>query len=139
LSASCKLGEKPYPANAIVEEETEAVVLDAGFFRNAVSSREDVRKFLFESLSRRMTDVLTLLGEITFGRMGRRLAEFLVEKFGEAGWNNGILHLTHEQIAAELGTAREVVSGLLKELERSGAIVLSRGKITLGERGKLTL
>lgn len=133
------LGEKPYPANAIVEEETEAVVLDAEFFRNAVSSREDVRKFLFESLSRRMTDVLTLLGEITFGRMNRRLAEFLVEKFGEAGWNTGILHLTHEQIAAELGTAREVVSELLKELERSGAKVLSRGKITLGERGKLTL
>jgi CRP/FNR family transcriptional regulator, anaerobic regulatory protein len=138
LSASCMLGEKTYPANAVVEEETVAVVLDAGFFRNAVSSREDMRKFVFETLSRRMTDVLTFLEEITFGRMDMRLAEFLTGRFGEEEGNSGILRMTHVQIAAELGTAREVVSRLLKELERSGAIELSRGRITLLDRDKLT-
>lgn len=137
LTASCMLGEKTYPADAVIEEETEAVILDAGFFRDAVSSREDVRKFVFETLSRRMTEVLTLLEEISFGRMDRRLSEFLLRRFGEAGGNSGVLNMTHEQIAAELGTAREVVSRLLKELERTGAIGLSRGKITLRDIDRL--
>lgn len=137
LSASCVLGERAYPANAVVEEETEALVLDAGFFRSAVSSREDVRRFVFETLSRRMTEVLTLLEEISFGRMDRRLADFLSRRFGEKGGDSGVIAMTHEQIAGELGTAREVVSRLLKELERSGAIGLSRGRITLMDRDRL--
>ena len=61
LSASCMLGESTYPANAVVDEETEAVVLDAGFFRNAVSTKEGVRKFVFDALSRKLVDVLALL------------------------------------------------------------------------------
>ncbi len=137
LTASCMLGEKTYPADAVIEEETEAVILDAGFFRDAVSSRKDVRKFVFETLSRRMTEVLTLLEEISFGRMDRRLSEFLLRRLGEAGGNSGVLNMTHEQIAAELGTAREVVSRLLKELERTGAVELSRGRITLRDKQKL--
>ena len=137
LSASCMLGESRYPANAVIEEETEAVVLDAGFFRGAVSSREDVRRFVFDSLSRRLTDVLALLEEISFGRMDRRLADFLLRKFAEEGGEGRVISITHEQIAAELGTAREVVSRLLKELERSGAVGLSRGRITLRDESVL--
>jgi len=137
LSASCMLGGNTYPASAVVEEETEAAVLDAGFFRNAVSTREDVRRFVFDALSRRLTDVLALLEEISFGRMDRRLAEFLSKRFAESGGEGGVLTMTHEQIAAELGTAREVVSRLLKELERSGAVGLSRGRITLRDKSKL--
>lgn len=137
LSASCMLGESRYPANAVIEEETEAVVLDAGFFRGAVSAREEVRRFVFDSLSRRLADVLALLEEISFGRMDRRLADFLLRKFAEQGGEGGVLTMTHEQIAAELGTAREVVSRLLKELERSGAVGLSRGRITLRDESAL--
>ena len=136
LTASCMLGEKTYPADAVIEEETEAVILDAGFFRDAVSSREGVRRFVFETFSRRMTEVLTLLEEISFGRMDRRLAEFLSKRLGEAH-GDGVLNMTHEQIAAELGTAREVVSRLLKEFERTGAVELSRGRITLRDKSKL--
>lgn len=138
LSASCMLGESRYPANAVVEEETEAVVLDAGFFRTAVSAREDVRRFVFDTLSRRLTDVFALIEEVSFGRMDRRLIDFLSKRFNESGGEGSMLTITHEQIAAELGTAREVVSRLLKEFERTGALGLSRGRITLRDKSRLS-
>lgn len=137
LSASCALGEKSYPASAVIETDTEAAVLDAGFFRNCIDSRPEVRKFVFSTISARMTDVLTLLEEIAFGRMDQRLAEFLIRNFEQCTEEPKVVGMTHEQMAAELGTAREVVSRLLKELERLGAVELTRGKITLKDRNKL--
>lgn len=137
LSASCALGEKGYPASAVIEDDTEAAVLDAGFFRNCIDTKPEVRRFVFNTLVARMTDVLTLLEEIAFGRMDQRLEEFLVRKFAQCTLEPKAIVMTHEEVAAELGTAREVVSRLLKELERLGAIELTRGKITLKDRNKL--
>lgn len=138
LTASCVLGEMGYPANAVVETDVEAVVLDAAFFRSCVDSKPAVRKFVFSMLAQRMTDVLTLLEEIAFGRMDRRISEYLIDRFRSSGEGN-VIHITHEQAAADLGTAREVVSRLLKELERLGAVELSRGRITLVDEEKLHL
>ena len=69
--------------------------------------------------------------------MDRRLAEFLSKRFADSGGNDAVITITHEQIAAELGTAREVVSRVLKEFERSGTVELSRGKITLRDKAGL--
>jgi CRP/FNR family transcriptional regulator len=72
-----------------------------------------------------------LIEEIAFGRIDRRLADLLITKFDNDGVPLTSIAATHDSVAAELGTAREVVSRALKKFESSGAILLSRGKIQL--------
>ena len=69
---------------------------------------------------------MELISAIVFEKMDERLFDYLVEKS-----EDGVLSITHQQIANDLGTAREVVSRLLKEFERKGKVVLSRGYIRL--------
>jgi CRP/FNR family transcriptional regulator len=80
---------------------------------------------------------MSLVEEVTFQRMDERVARFLEENFEKSSGAQTVLLLTHEKIASQLGTAREVVSRLLKEFERVGAIRLSRGQIILQDRDLL--
>lgn len=84
-----------------------------------------------------MSHVMALVEEIAFNRMDRRLAEQLLRRFANAGKPVTTLQTTHEHLAAELGSAREVISRLLKELERAGAIELARGRILLRDETTL--
>jgi CRP/FNR family transcriptional regulator len=115
----------------VVEEAVEAVAFPGDVLRRWVEVSPAVREFVFGLFTSRLAHVMTLLEEIVFRRVDDRLTEFLGDQFREAGGSQPVLRITHEAIAAELGTAREVVSRLLKELERRGAIRLSRGRIAL--------
>jgi CRP/FNR family transcriptional regulator len=129
LNVSCILSERPVPAMARVEEDVEAVVVPAGAFRRWVAADESLRSVVFQMFSTRLTEVMSLVEEVAFRRMDQRLAKRLQELFQEQ--HGGTVETTHAEIASDLGTAREVVSRLLKEFERLGAIGLSRGKIEL--------
>lgn len=129
LNVSCILSDRPVPAMARVEEDVEAVVMPAAAFRRWVAGHESLRSVVFEMFSSRLTEVMSLVEEVAFRRMDQRLAKRLLELFQAA--SNGTVETTHADIAADLGTAREVVSRLLKEFERLGAIGLARGKIEL--------
>jgi CRP/FNR family transcriptional regulator len=129
LNVSCILSDRPVPAMARVEEDVEAVVTPASAFRRWVASHESLRSGVFEMFSTRLTEVMSLVEEVAFRRMDQRLAKRLLEFFQAHG--NGMVETTHADIAADLGTAREVVSRLLKEFERLGAIGLARGRIEL--------
>jgi CRP/FNR family transcriptional regulator len=131
LTASCVLAEEPYPATAEIEYQVKAVVFPAAIFRDWISRIGPVRDFVFKTLAKRVAGVMALVEEITFNKMDHRLAEFLLHRFSNKCRPNNVLELTHEQIAAELGSAREVISRLLKEFERLGAINLTRGRIHL--------
>jgi CRP/FNR family transcriptional regulator len=85
-----------------------------------------MREFVFTLLSRRLSGVMELVEEVAFGRMDERLAEYLVERSAD-----NRLETTHQKIANDLGTSREVVSRLLKDLERKGKVRLSRNEIIL--------
>ena len=137
LTASGVLASKPYPASAVAESEIAAVIFPAPVFRQWVDKNEEVRNFVFASLADRMADVLSLVEAITFSKMDRRLAGYLVHHFSNKGLPLRVLHATHEQIAADLGTAREVISRLLKDFERAGAIQLARGRINLSDESML--
>jgi len=119
--------DRPAAATAVVESETEAIVVPANVVRTWLSIHESVRTFVFEAMSVRLTDVMTLAVEVSIRRMDVRLASLLL-KLADV---NGAVHLTHDELATELGTAREVVSRLLKDLERSGALHLGRGHVTI--------
>jgi CRP/FNR family transcriptional regulator len=133
LTTSCLLGGARYPAEGVTESEVEAAVLPIARFHEAVAASDGFRRFVFASLGERLSDLMVLVEAIAFGRVDARLAERLLA----LGGSNGQIATTHQSLAAELGTAREVVSRLLKEFERHGWLALTRGRIELKDRAAL--
>ena len=136
INMLCVFLGKPAMATAAVETPVEAVIIPAAAFRDWVRTRDSVRHFIFETMAERMVAVMTLVEEVAFRRMDTRLAAALLNRFEQAQPAN-FISTTHEEIAAELGTAREVVSRLLKELERQGAVHLARGRVELHDAALL--
>jgi len=126
INATCVLSDAPCPVNAMAITDVSSLLIPAGDFRNLLSTYEEMRAFVFGSISQRIAVVLELIEEIVFEKMDRRLFDYLVEKS-----EDGMLSMTHQQIANDLGTAREVVSRLLKDFERKGKVALSRSHIRL--------
>lgn len=126
LNASCILSNLAYPAQAVATEAGEMLLVPSNDFRRLVADYEAMRNFVFNILSQRLAEVMILVEEIAFGRMDRRLMDYIVEKS-----ENNRLPATHQKIADDLGTSREVVSRLLKDFEHKGRITLSRNLIEL--------
>jgi len=91
-----------------------------------VGKHDVMREFVFTLLSHRLTGVMELVEEVAFGRMDERLKDYLSNRSVD-----GRIETTHQRIASDLGTSREVVSRLLKDLERKGMVRLSRSEIVL--------
>ncbi|MCA9187090.1 MAG: Crp/Fnr family transcriptional regulator [Planctomycetales bacterium] len=127
----CAVLDRKSPASAQAETDVEAMLVPANVFRKWVRSDTGLLDYVLEVMSQRVIDLMTLVEEIAFRRMDERLSSLLHERFAHVESMNKKISATHEEIAADLGTAREVVSRLLKELERRGAIELGRGKIAL--------
>jgi len=137
LSASCILTSRPVPAMAKVVEPVEAVVIPARTFRTMIAQHETLRSFVFLMLSTRLSEVTSLVEEVAFVPMDERLAYRLVKLLGYANGPRRSVETTHAELAADLGTAREVVSRLLKRFEQLGAIALSRGRIEIRDTTSL--
>jgi len=125
LTASAILNRKTFPAVATVEQDAEALLIPAEAFRRWVHRSDLWRDFVFDMLSQRLASVVETLDEALFRRMDARLAAFLLAR---ARPGNPV-RITHQQIASELGSSREVVSRLLEELARAGLIRTARGEI----------
>ena len=128
LTASCILAQSAYPAAAIVDRHTTAVLFPGDLFRDWVARNEVIRQFVFFTLASRMGAVMTLIEELTFRKLDERLIDFLKGKLNSKQTLIEI-RMTHEEIAIELGSAREVISRLLKDFERRGLLKQSRGVI----------
>lgn len=126
LNASCILSGRTYPAYALTVAPTDLMLVPAPVFQRLIAESEQMRKFVFSIMNERFTTVMELVEEVAFGRMDQRLLDYLIEKSG-----NGHLETTHQKIANDLGTSREVISRLLKDFERKEQIRLSRNSITL--------
>jgi len=126
INASCILSGAQAPANALTETECDALLLPAHIFQSLAGKYEEIRYFVFKVLAGNIANVMSLVEQVAFERIDVRLSEYLMEKC-----RDGKLHTTHQKIASDLGTSREVVSRLLKDFERQGKLVLSRNLITL--------
>lgn len=120
------LSNSPYPANARSITEVELLIIPADKFREYIFQYEEMQSLIFSFISQNLADVMELIAEVVFKRMDERLMDYIIEKS-----EDGRLSATHQTIANELGTAREVVSRLLKDFERRGLILLSRNCIQL--------
>lgn len=125
LTTSCLLGEEAYPAEGITETDVVAFLIPLAEFRKALAESESLRRFIFDSYGERLAKMIGLVQEIAFERIEKRLARYLIEHCGP-GY---ILLRSHQEIADELGTAREVVSRQLKAFEQKEWIALSRNQI----------
>lgn len=134
LTASCMLSQKAFPASASVESDLEAVLVPEPQVLKWMTSSDSWRHFLWSLLAERLGDVISLVEEVAFRRMDERLGEYLANHVVEKG---PVLQATHSQIAADLGTSREVISRMLKDFEVRGLLRLSRGRIELGDPGAL--
>lgn len=133
LTTACLLAHEDYSAEGIAETDVRAVAIPRGVFDDLVSQSVTFRNFIFAAYSRRITDLFQVIEDIAFQRVDIRLAEKLISL--ERG--TGTIKATHQQMAAELGTAREVVSRQLGEFQRRGWIRQSRGTIELLDLGGL--
>lgn len=124
LNASCLLSRFDYPALAETTTDVELLMIPGEVFRRLVDEEPIMRTFVLSLFSDRLGAIMELVEEVAFGRLDRRLSDFLVEKA-----ENGVLEMTHQAIANELGTSREVISRLLKDMERKGKVRLSRNRI----------
>lgn len=134
LTANAILSQETFPAIATVEEDVEAVMIPAATFRDWVRRSELWQSFVFRLLSQRLASVLTTVDEVAFRRLDVRLAAFLLKQAGP----DDIVRMTHQEIAAELGSSREVISRVLETLATEGLIDRGRGTISLVDRSALT-
>lgn len=125
LTANAILSRRTFPAVATVEKDAEAVMVPADAFRDWVNRHRLWREFVFDLLSARLSSVMELVDEVAFRRMDLRLADFVLNRARLAG----TIRTTHQEIASELGTSRDVISRLLGDLAREGAIRIGRGEI----------
>ena len=130
LTTACLLAYEDYSATGIAETDVEAAAIPRGVFDDLIAESEDFRRFVFSAYSRRITDLFFVIEEIAFQRMDIRLAQKLIE-LSDA---DHVVHATHQQMAAELGTAREVVSRQLSEFQRRDWVEQARGVISLQDR-----
>ena len=133
LTANAILSQKNFPAVATVEKEAEAVMIPADTFRDWVRRYDLWREFVFELLSERLSSVMAIVEEVAFRRMDVRVASWLIER----GQRSDPIHITHQEIAAELGSSREVISRILEDFSAQGLVEVSRGSIKILDRDAL--
>ena len=126
MTTTCLLSHAAYTAEAVTESAATAVAIPRALIDRLLAESPVFRSFVFESYAQRITELFAVIEDIAFGRMDLRLTQRLNELA-----KDGIVHATHAQLAAELGTAREVVSRLLSEFQRRGLISTSRGAVTI--------
>lgn len=126
LSLSALMQGDGYRAEAIVEDTAEVVILPFGLFDELMANSAAFRRQILGFFSSRLDALMVLVEEVAFRRMDQRLGAWLRDKVAQSP-----VQITHQALAAELGTAREVVSRLLKGFERAGHVTLSRGEIII--------
>lgn len=128
LTLSCIISEKRFPAFAVSESELEAIVVPAAVIQDWMDNTRSWRRYAWNLIAARLGDVISLVEEVTFRRMDERLSFYLCQ--GNKFPLQQKTAITHQQIAAELGTSREVISRLLKDMEQQQIVALGRGWIT---------
>lgn len=133
LTTTCLLAQGRYAAEGITETEVLAATIPAPTFRAAIEASEPVRSFVFDAYGERLAGLLRLLEEIAFERLDVRLAKRLLALNAD----ESRIAITHQALAVELGSAREVVSRVLKHFAQQGWVRVQRGELEILNRAEL--
>lgn len=133
LTTAAMLAHEHYSADGTAETDVVAVAIPRALFDDLAGRSQAFREFVFKAYSRRITDLFMLIDDIVFQKMDVRLAARLLELAGDGN----TVHATHQFLATELGTAREVISRTLAEFQRRNWVEQARGEIRLIGKGGL--
>ena len=133
LTANAILSRKTFPAVATVEQEAEAAMIPADIFRSWIHRYDLWRDFMFDLLSERLSTVMEIVEEVAFRRMDVRIASLLLERSRA----ENPVRMTHQEIAAELGSSREVISRLLQDFVERDLVEAGRGQIEVMDQEAL--
>lgn len=125
LTANAILNSESFSAIAIVEDDAEAVMVPADIFREWVDQHPTWREFVFTLLSTRLLSMMEIVEEVAFGRMDNRVRTLLLNRSRD----ENPVKMTHQEIAAELGSSREVITRILSTFAAQGLIEMRRGEI----------
>jgi len=124
ITSGCLLGHTRYQARGIAEHGLEMILLPAASFHGLLGKYETFRSYVFHLFSDRLTDLMQLVSAVAFQKLDQRLAALLANKPGS-------IHTTHQALADELGSVREIVSRLLKGFADQGWVKLGREHIEI--------
>jgi len=123
ITSSCLLGHSDYNARGVAESETTVALMPRPLF-DRLMGEPPFRDFVFHLFSERIAELMQLVEEVAFRKLDQRLAGLLLGK-------GRVIHATHQQLADELGSVREMVSRLLKSFAELGLVRLSREQVEI--------
>lgn len=135
LSASCVLQSISFDVFVDACQDSEILIISSEAFASVIQSNVYAENFALKQATKKFSDVTAVMQHMLFTSFDRRLARFLWQEAVRT--NSQSLHYTHEEIAGHLGTAREVVSRMLKQFAAEGIVSLSRGGIQIIDPSKL--
>ena len=135
FSASCMMASIQFEITIEAEKDSELWIIPAEIYKKAMEKSAVLANYTNEIMASRFSEVMWLIEQIMWKSMDKRLATFLLSE--SALEQEDVLHLTHERIANHLGTAREVVTRMLRYFQAEGLVELTRGAIKLLERKRL--
>ena len=122
VTVSCLLGGDPYPATGVAETAVSALALPRALILRLVAEHPPFREMAFNLFAERLTGLMQLVEEVAFRKLDQRLAAWLLER-------GTLIMVSHQAVADELGSVREIVSRLLKQFEEEGSVRLGRERI----------
>lgn len=128
ISSSCLLGHTDYNARGIAETPLTLLALPVPVFASLMLEHAPFRDFVFHLFAERIGELMQLVEEVAFSRLDQRLAKLILAR------QDDVLSVTHQQLADELGSVREIVSRLLKGFAAQGLVLLGREQLTVSDR-----
>jgi len=135
LSASCILQNITFDVHIDAECDSEVLLLNSTIFQEICNQSIYAENFSYKTTIDSFSDVMWAMQQILFMSFDKRLAIFLLDEISRNSSES--IHLTHEQIAKYVGSAREVVSRMLKYFEKEGLVALSRGEVKVLNKKRL--
>lgn len=135
LSASCLLDSITFDVLIEASEDTEVMVLPSAVLKQLTQQNPYVELYLYKAATEKFSDVMWTMQQILFLKIDQRVAQFLWDEMVQK--NSMTLSLTHDEIAKYIGSAREVVTKVLKYMSKESVVELKRGTITVLDKEKL--
>jgi CRP/FNR family transcriptional regulator len=135
LSASCVIRQITFETQISAEADTVLLVVGAGIIEETADNNIYVKNFLYELATERFSEVMWTMQQILFMGFDKRLAVFLYDEYART--SSPEIKMTHEQIARNMGSAREVVSRMLRRFAEEGLVEFHRGTILIKNKEKL--
>jgi CRP/FNR family transcriptional regulator len=130
LSGGCLLGAAPHAATGIAESRVQLLMLPPQVFDTLIRDSAAFRQFVFGTYGTRLVEMMAVVEDVAFRRLDVRLADLLVTR-------GPVIHDTHQRLADDLGSVREVVSRVLRNFEQRGWVKLARERVTVAEPAAL--